>query len=272
MPSVYFSLPDILWDQKAMCILSQTERERKTVTLVKQYFARSTSEVCTASLKKILEALCPNNTQNSAGSIDIQHLLAVQTANEVLDAEGDVMANICASKGSPFVCIKGCCGCCHQMVLCSALEAALIVAYLMKHAQKKEAFLQSWPLWQAKAQDISASYMAWGQAFYGQGVDDGSHKREDYSIACPFLDYNGMCTIYTVRPHACRSSVAVDTRCIDGQISNIGGMHNMLFSLYTGHHGARQRLFQALSPPQPETQNLTMPHMVWKILDESIKT
>ncbi len=271
MSSVCFSLPDILWDQKAICILPQTEQEKNIVALVKQYFAHSTSEICSASLSKILDAMHSPYAQKHAGHINIQHLLIVQTANEILDAEGDAMARICAAQGSPFVCVEGCCGCCHQLVLCSALEAALMVTYLIEHTQKRKYFLQTWPLWQAKAQDISASYMAWGRAFYGQGVDDGSHKREDYSIACPFLDHKGMCIVYTVRPHACRSSVAVDTRCVDGQIENIGGRHNMLFSLYTGHHGARQRLFQALFPPQPATQNLTMPHMVWNMLYEATK-
>ncbi len=179
-----------------------------------------------------------------------QSLLMLQVANDVLEVEGVGMAEAVAAEGQPLVCSEGCTGCCHQMLLCLPHEVQLIHAYMQECAEVKENFLHNWSAWQNQAEGLSESYLRWGLAFYGQGIDDKSHSREDYYIPCPLLDAEGRCSVYAVRPYACRSSVAVDARCATGDEQGREGSYNMLFSLYTGHDAARRALFQAVYGPQ----------------------
>ncbi len=180
-----------------------------------------------------------------------QTLLMLQVANDVLEVEGLGMAEAVATAGQPLVCKAGCTGCCHQMLLCLPNEISLMQAYMQEHPHLAEKFTRTFALWHGQAADLSESYLRWGKAFYGEGKDDKSHCREDYFIPCPLLDEAGLCMVYAVRPYACRSSVAVDIRCAEGEASEGNGQkrqgsHNMLFSLYTGHDAARKALFQAV--------------------------
>ncbi len=256
-----------LWDETYTRLLPQSTQQENIIAVVRRYFTQSTADVCTKSLAMVEAAL-----QEAQGTAvyDMLCLLVIQEANDQLHTESKAMAHICAAQGSPFVCQIGCCGCCHQLVLCSPWESSLIVAYLQAQEQKKSFFLQQWPAWHKQAQTLSASYIAWGQKFYGEGKDDGSHQRDDYAIPCPFLDHTGCCTIYTVRPHACRSSVAVDGRCMDVKGEHLGGQYTMLFSLYTGHHKARQGLFQILQTTKNAVSTVPMPTMVWHKLNATL--
>ncbi len=253
---------NMVWNEDKTHLLAQSLSQKVVETITRQYFAHSTMQVSFDKLQIVQEALLNVETE----SLDVALLLLLQIANEVLDSESLIMAKACAEQKSPFVCTKGCCGCCHQLVLCTPLEAKLILAFLEENVQTKMLFLQNWVNWDTKAKDISISYLAWGQAFYGEGKDDGSHKREDYNIPCPFLDDSKACSIYSVRPYACRSSVSVDKRCLGMHESETAGMYNMLFSIYTGHHKARQRLLSDITPKNNHMQTMIMPTMVWQFL------
>ncbi len=195
-----------------------------------------------------------------------QKALILQLCNDILDAEGMGLALACAEQGQAFVCACGCVGCCHQLVLVLPHEAWLIAAFLREHTEAREAFLATWPSWHDVAKDISQSYLKWGEAFYGEGKDDKSHSRDDYYIPCPFLDTVGACSIYAVRPYACRSSVAVDVRCMRGDEKGKKGMYNMLFSLYTGHDGLRGQLEKHCFTHADDFQKRIMPYAVKELL------
>lgn len=137
----------------------------------------------------------------------------VQAANAVLDEEGRQLASIFESRGTPLVCKAGCTGCCRQLVLCRPYEAENIHAYLEAHPQKLLAFRAAYALWDNATASMRHSYLVWAENRYSRGHDDGSHAFEDYQAPCPFLDEQGCCHIYPVRPYGCRTCVALDPAC-----------------------------------------------------------
>ncbi len=246
----------LLWNEEKTQILPQNAQQQALTQAVHGYFMQ-------AQMLHFLEADTHKRRQGEkdleqtlhsvqalfsplAEEFLYQTLLMLQVANDVLEVEGIGMAEAVAAEGKPLVCSAGCTGCCHQMLLCLPNEIALLDAYMKEHGGVKQGFLQAYNKWQVTAQDLSESYLRWGKAFYGAGVDDKSHSRGDYYIPCPLLDAQGRCIAYAVRPYACRSSVAVDARCTDADEAGHKGSYNMLFSLYTGHDAARRALFQAV--------------------------
>ncbi len=269
-----------IWNEDATQLLACNDGQRALERAVQGYFVQAQmlsyhaeqtpafleSQSLLADTLLSVKALIPATALMTASSYE--GLLALQVANTVLEAEGEGLAQACAAQGSSLACTKGCTGCCYQLVLCTPQEVALILAYMQEHTSCREHFLQQYPAWHAEAKDISQSYLQWGKAFYGEGKDDASHSREDYYIPCPFLDAAGACVIYAVRPYACRSSVAVDARCAAPDAQGKKGMHNMLFSFYTGHDGARRALFASLYG-QDMTLNI-MPQVLYEALAEGV--
>ncbi len=267
-----------LWNAHATCILPRNAQHEALELAVKEYFSQIDSQKAAEHCVAIHNMLEDYSTKHGAAQSNTQiatdmyaYVLILQVANAFLDCEGEGLAKACAAQGQPFVCREGCTGCCHQMVLCSEVEATLIALYLEKHASHKAQFLRKFSHWKQEADVISASYVRWGQAFYGEGKDDGSHCREDYYIPCPFLNEYGACYIYAVRPYACRSSVAVDKKCAETCQTTKGhrqGMHNMLFSLFTGHHNARQALMHGFENKKKDLHKTIMPYMVQDALNQ----
>ncbi len=176
-----------------------------------------------------------------------QSSIIVQHSNLALETDGIALAKICESENKPFVCKKGCTGCCHQMVMCTPTEAFLIAAYLQSMPQIMENFTENWIVWHEQTKELRKTYSAWAKKFYGEGVDDGSHKVEDYYIPCPFLYADGLCQIYAVRPYGCRSSVSVENSCPKANEEGQAGRQNIHYSLFTGHHAVRQKVLQVIA-------------------------
>jgi Fe-S-cluster containining protein len=117
--------------------------------------------------------------------VDLQLLLHAET-DRLLEP---VFAQAEAQAGRPYACRAGCSACCHQVVLCTAPEAMLIGHHL--HATRSEGALAAMVA-SLEAQSTAAA----GLTFLGY-----SQAR----IPCAFLDENGACSIYEVRPMACRA-------------------------------------------------------------------
>lgn len=89
-------------------------------------------------------------------------------------------------------CRVGCAACCHQTTLVTAQEVLLIAAHLRQaRPRHKRAALQ-------------ATLAAAGQRALSLPV------RENYGHPCVFLDEDKRCSIYDVRPLACRGLAAMD--------------------------------------------------------------
>ncbi len=265
------------WNTEKTRLLAQNEEHEALELAIQKYFMQTDVAKATAICTDILEEFGLNHNENEDTALIItdeklhissnayKKLLVLHVVNEILDMEAVQLAEICQAKGQPFVCAKGCNGCCSQLILCSEVESLLITVFLYEHRTQMEKFLANFVHFDRQAQGIAKSYLRWGQAFYGEGCDDKSHSREDYYIACPFLSDEGICTVYAARPYSCRSAVAVDGKCAEFTPTSKGkrqGMHHMLFPLYTGHHQTRQRLMDNFSLKKRDLHKTVMPYMV----------
>ena len=114
-----------------------------------------------------------------------QGLLHAET-DDVLEA---AFVEAEARAGMGYACRAGCSACCHQLVLCTAPEALLIAHQLRRT-------LTASALAVALARLDTQVAAAAGLGFLGY-----SQAR----IPCAFLDGAGACSIYAVRPMACRA-------------------------------------------------------------------
>ncbi len=269
------------WNSSNTRLLAQNAEHEALTSAIKNYFMQTDANKAEDIYKNVVERFQLNHKQDKEQSFAVKDgkilinpdlynkILILQIANDFLDAEALAMAKICQDQGQPFICAKGCSGCCSQMILCSETESLLIALYLHNHTEQMNKFLVDFLCFDQQTKDIAKSYTRWAQAHYGEGKDDKSHRREDFHIACPFLSRDNICTIYAFRPYACRSSIAVDKKCAEFTQTtkgNIQGMHNMLFSLYTGHHTARQKLMSNFFPTEKELHKTIMPYMVHRAL------
>lgn len=102
-------------------------------------------------------------------------------------------------------CCKGCHACCYEPVLIEKQEALAIVAHV----------IGTW------SQDAIDELRMKVRRYVDSFVRNGFQQATDYPdligflrarLACPFLDTNGLCSIYEYRPLACRDHVAVGPR------------------------------------------------------------
>lgn len=243
----------IVWDRQAQC-LHVAAQDQPLQGAALRCFRHPGPE----ALATLESTLAPTGLMR-------QCAVVLQTANAVLDEEGQQLAAIFTQQGKPIICTAGCARCCQQLVLCRPFEARLIQAFLEAHPATMQAFAHAYTLWDAATAPLRQSYLAWAQAFYGKGEDDGSHKVEDYQTPCPFLNQEGCCAIYPVRPYACRTCIALDPAC-PAPPPEHNGLLYMQYSLYTSHHASRQAvidlLLRRLHLPDADAQPVPMPEMV----------
>ena len=169
--------------------------------------------------------------------------LLMQTANAVLDEEGLRLAGIFEQRNSPIVCHPGCFSCCCQLVRCTPFDAVLIKLYLAERQDAAARFEAAYAQWDAATATMRPGYLRWAERCRREGVDDGSHRFQDYFVRCPFLDAADRCSIYPVRPYCCRSCIAVDSACHSPAAPlDVPGMRNMLYGDHTPHQAARDAL------------------------------
>lgn len=138
-----------------------------------------------------------------------------------------------ARPGAPverLACKKGCAYCCHGMVAITAPEAFALAARVRKGGA-----------------DAIAQFREGATAVAGKSASE----RLGAKLPCPLLGGDGACTVYAVRPLACRRVVALDLKpCLEefeGQDGDIEvpahyNTHaaNVLVALAAALAGARQ--------------------------------
>jgi Fe-S-cluster containining protein len=110
----------------------------------------------------------------------------------------------------PVTCGKECSACCYQPISGWLPETLLIGEYLKTNQEVREKFMNKYPIWRSKInkedfnQGMNTSLVK-GSNNVQAAVDSFSYEK----LACPFLD-NKNCSIYEVRPIACRQLLSVD--------------------------------------------------------------
>jgi Fe-S-cluster containining protein len=132
------------------------------------------------------------------------------------------MSNAQASKvsetGKCISCSKACSFCCSQHIGATVQECDAIVYWLSQHPDVRERFLKRYPVWRSRIrqhEDVFQHANLTGNVAVADPFDKYasaefmkavlSYLKLD--IPCPFLDDDGSCSIYPVRPLVCASLV-----------------------------------------------------------------
>jgi Fe-S-cluster containining protein len=114
-----------------------------------------------------------------------------------------------ATDGMKLTCTSsGCAGCCYQLVLITLPEGVAIAEYLLSDAQR-----------QSKIPGLMHSFFR-----QLQQVEPSKSIRQDYfrkKVACSFLDEANCCTIYSVRPGACRYHAVVSDKALCASVEDV---------------------------------------------------
>ncbi len=96
-------------------------------------------------------------------------------------------------EGNPIQCENGCSWCCYQPVYMTTQEAILIFEFIHQAFDDKQ----------------RAKIFSNAQSKYKLTKGLEEEKKQNIRAACPFLE-NGSCSIYSVRPMACRIYLSSD--------------------------------------------------------------
>lgn len=118
--------------------------------------------------------------------------------------------------GQAVTCKKGCSSCCHQAVPISIPEAVFLTQYLLSLPPDRRKKIEH------RLQKIQEECFSEGliEAFFTSQTDEDVNnvvkQYFDRNIWCPFIE-NDLCTIYSIRPFACRefNAITPHERCID---------------------------------------------------------
>lgn len=126
-------------------------------------------------------------------------------------------AALAAKQGHQIACDIGCHRCCTVVVMAFAPEALRVARFLQQpeNSVERDQFLAQYPTWRATLGDeverLPTSFKSERPAEY-----DALHMRLWRKGALCAFNHAGVCSIYPVRPIACRNAHALDTdaRCV----------------------------------------------------------
>lgn len=143
-----------------------------------------------------------------------KYAASLDTARE--NAHRSLQASL-AAEGRQITCRKECTFCCHHYVSVSLAQGMVIVAYLYRHKDLLQQFLDRYEEWREKAAAIPGEIdgirnrALASSAPMAHVIRDTRPLSTRYfmaNIRCPFL-VDGLCSIYPVRPLACSGHHAV---------------------------------------------------------------
>jgi len=119
------------------------------------------------------------------------------TFNTLMDLYRHFLTQLPPVTEEEFHCASGCGYCCHLRISISVAEALIILDYLQKHNQLRQ--------YKERVRNLR-------EPLARRAASDNSWWLEN-SIPCLFLEQNrSLCTIYEVRPFACRAYHSLDKK------------------------------------------------------------
>jgi Fe-S-cluster containining protein len=118
-----------------------------------------------------------------------------------------------AKAGVTIACKRGCNVCCHHLVMIYEPEAERIAEWLQlpQNAAIKQRFLERYPAWRERAGDGPERIAELTATFKHEEHARVHMEQFRRRAMCAFNGAEGECTIYPVRPVACRNAHARDT-------------------------------------------------------------
>lgn len=135
-------------------------------------------------------------------------LKGVRRTHAWWDANVDRLKRMTAGMGGPVTCGGlGCSACCSEPVLCTRQEAELVLEGVAGE----------------EVEGLLIDLRAWAEKAWGTGqLDKAEPSAFTYRAArlrCPLLVGEGVCSVYTDRPLACRAHLAIGPveACVDDE-------------------------------------------------------
>jgi Fe-S-cluster containining protein len=132
--------------------------------------------------------------------------------HDELDTAAAARALAASRQRTPLACGPGCNGCCEELVMVFRPEALRIARWLEEPAQAavKQRFLDAYPAWKARVGDAPSMIALRFTSADDPGFTEALTAQWRKRILCAF-NHDGMCTVYDVRPLACRNAHAIGT-------------------------------------------------------------
>ncbi|HKA88859.1 MAG TPA: hypothetical protein VKE22_14420 [Haliangiales bacterium] len=180
---------------------------------------------------------------------------------------------VAEKQGIKIACHRGCSGCCSEMVLVREPEAMSVAEWLERpeNAETRRLFLEAYPVWRAAVGDTPERL---SELLYGE--DRAAYEQAHVAqwrtgILCAF-NREGACTIYPVRPVACRNAHAVDTpdRCYPSRTDGKPATR-LEFQPVEDFVKLSRRVLQAAhhAVRGPKSKQEALVHAVWRLLQKN---
>jgi Fe-S-cluster containining protein len=117
-----------------------------------------------------------------------------------------------AARGLTIACRPGCAACCDNLVMVFRGEAIAVADWLAQPANRdaRDAFLAAYPRWRSEVGDSLDAVRAADQSGDDRAFAAAATDVWRRGVRCAF-NADGLCTVYPVRPNACRNCHAVGT-------------------------------------------------------------
>jgi Fe-S-cluster containining protein len=170
---------------------------------------------------------------------------------DLVAADKLIAANVA---GERTACEKGCAWCCHQLIVMTNRSDGAAMLDKARATMSAEEFAQVEASLREQATEIGA--MSYEEA-------------ESRQWACPFLREN-VCTVYDVRPIACRSVFSSDAECCKAmmQVDRFADLSAEFRKLATEIGERAMALQFAINDSRPVTGAVEMRSLLVELLDE----
>jgi Fe-S-cluster containining protein len=128
------------------------------------------------------------------------------------DRLGAERAEIAGAEGLAIACEKGCSACCRVPVMVYEAEAIAVARWLSRPGNDaaRESFERRYPAWRAALGELLDALVERHAAGDFESAGRLYNEISDRDQLCAF-NRDGACSIYPVRPNACRYFIALET-------------------------------------------------------------
>ena len=132
--------------------------------------------------------------------------------HEQMDAGVAAREQVIAGSGHQLACARGCSACCEIVLMSYETETLAVAHHLARpeNAAARAHFAASYPRWRAAAGDLADRARDSAARGDADGVGAAASEAALRHVLCAF-NRDGACTVYEVRPNACRGCHALDT-------------------------------------------------------------
>ncbi len=138
--------------------------------------------------------------------------MLARALHDQMDAGVAARDRVIDGSGHRVACARGCSACCEIVLMTWETEALAVARHLAapEQAAARAHFLATYPRWRAAVGDLADRARESAASGDAGGVGAAASEAALRHVLCAF-NLDGACTVYEVRPNACRGCHALDT-------------------------------------------------------------